>query len=191
MKKFVFLCTIIALICMCTVVEACIIADASFFASLAAILVNMGALFLAYCSDKPKTKDAHQVHYFYAYNTWFCIGVVGLTCLVLDTMVGWFGDVVMLLICASVIWMCSVRLADNDKTKVLWWIGWIVTMFIMSVLSLLDLLKIAGADISENLILGFLLTDFGLFALTVLVGCKLYVYPKIKKISDIIKDIKH
>ncbi|MBR1600179.1 MAG: hypothetical protein IJ677_01220 [Alphaproteobacteria bacterium] len=189
MKRFDFLLILAMLFYIALVGITCAVAKSAWYVWCVVLAVNIAGIYIDVRSEKPtKELSEHEQHLRCARISWNTAGVVGLTAIVLGVMDGVFGNVVIIVISLSIIWLCMVHFADK-KGKILWWLGWVITMCLAIVAAILCILSNSGIDILPW-IMGVLFIMFLISAaITLIVGVILYVYPPIKELSEDVKEI--
>lgn len=191
MNKFRILYCLVMLCSLIMAGFACLVKGVAWYVWLIALSANAGVMYLCNKDDWPKKEFMlREQHLRCARASWNFVSTAGLTAVILDVMGGVFGDVVILAISSSVIWLCLVHFADENG-KFLWWLGWVVTMSLAVVEASLGLLSDLGVGISKIFEGGVLALVFLSCVVTLIIGIILYVYPPIKEIYDDIREIRN
>lgn len=210
MNRFQVMSGAVILYCLVMVAVACYISNAAWYVWLIALGVNIG-YDIAAVSQKVKvdpkagsnklrvyasaakgvpvtTPSIYEWQKWCTLAAWFCIGMMGLSCTLLDTVNGLFGCVVVTSICMSVIYLC--RCHGYYKTKEFYWYhGWIITMWLIMGAVACQLLDEFGVTVSENIPLALLAVALVMCLFTLGAGFKYYVWPPMKELADDIKEI--
>lgn len=185
MNKFSFICGLLITICMILVGVACKISGSAWYVWL--IMLSASFVVMVKCTSggwPNNSLSGHEQHLRCANCSCFTFSTLGLVSVLLNVINGVFGDVIILLLSLAVIWLSFAHFADKNG-KLLWWLGWAVTMSGFAGLSISDILGFPS-EIWKYI----LFSTLGALAVTLIIGLVLYVYPPIKELSDDVKEIR-
>lgn len=208
MNRFQIMSVAVIFYCLAMVAVACYISNATWYVWLFALAVNIGYDIVAvlkkvdvdpkassntlwvYASAAkgvlPTEPTIHEWQKWFTLVAWYCIGMMGLSCTLLETVNGLFGCVVVTSICMSVIYLCRCR---KNLKQYYWWYGWITTMWFIMGVVVCELLGEFGVTIPEDIPIVLLVVALVLCLLTLGAGFKYYVWPPMKELANEIREI--